>query len=81
MSNDGFFSYTYIMDTNHQPHLDATTTALIDAVEQFQRSFIAQADALVVAFRAALPNCFDADGNLLDNWQDILANPLDPPRG
>lgn len=67
------------MDTHSQ--LDALTTALIDAFEQFQRSIIDQADALVVAFRTALPQCFDADGNLLDNWEDILANPLDPPRG
>ena len=67
------------MDTHSQ--LDDLAAAVLDAVEQFQRSLITQAEALVVAFRAALPNCFDADGNLLDNWQDILANPLDPPRG
>lgn len=40
-----------------------------------------QAESLVATLRAALPQCFDANGNLLDNWQDILANPLDPPRG
>ena len=71
------------MDTHSQ--LDATTAALIDAVEQFQRSIIDQAEALVVAWRAALqatmPQCLDVDGNLLENWRDILANPLDPPRG
>jgi hypothetical protein len=67
------------MDTHSQ--LDALTTALIDAFAQFQRNIIAQAEALVAAWRAALPQCFDADGNLLDNWEDILANPLDPPRG
>lgn len=58
---------------------------MLDAVEQFQRSIIDQAESLVAAWRAALqeimPQCLDADGNLLDNWQDILANPLDPPRG
>lgn len=70
------------MDT--QP-IDATATALIDAFAQFQRSIITQAEAIVAAWRAALqetmPQCLDADGNLLDNWQDILDNPLDPPRG
>ena len=54
------------MDTHSQ--LDALTTALIDAFAQFQRNIIAQAEALVAAWRAALPQCFDADGNLLDNW-------------
>ncbi len=71
------------MDTHSQ--LDALTTALIDAFAQFQRNIIAQAEALVAAWRAALqetmPQCFDANGNLLDNWEDILATPLDPPRG
>ena len=71
------------MDTHSQ--LDALTTALINAFAQFQRNIIAQAEAIVAAWRAALqetmPQCLDADGNLLDNWQDILDNPLDPPRG
>jgi len=66
------------MDTHS---IDDLAAAVLDAVEQFQRSLITQAEALVAAWRAALPQCFDADGNLLDNWQDILANPLDPPRG
>ncbi len=66
------------MDT--QP-IDATATALIDAFAQFQRNIIDQAESLVAAWRAALPQCFDANGNMLDNWEDILANPLDPPRG
>lgn len=74
--------YTLIMDTNQPQPIDAAVAAaILDAVEQFQRSIIDQAEALVEALRAALPQCFDADGNLLDNWQDILANPLDPPRG
>lgn len=71
------------MDTHSQ--LDATATAITDAVSQFQPSVIAQAESLVAAWRAALqatmPQCFDANGNMLDNWEDILANPLDPPRG
>ena len=70
------------MDTHP---IDATATALIDAFAQFQRSIIDQAESLVTAWRAALqeimPQCFDANGNMLDNWEDILANPLDPPRG
>lgn len=61
--------------------VDDTAAPIVDAVAQFQRSLIAQVEALVAAWRAALPQCFDADGNLLDNWQDILANPLDPLRG
>lgn len=72
-------AYTCIMDTHSQ--LDALTAAALEAVAQFQCSLIAQAEALVAAWRAALPQCLDADGNLLENWQDILANPLDPPRG
>lgn len=69
------------MNTNHQPQLDALAAAVINAAEQLQRSLITQAEALVAVWRVVLPQCFDAEGNLLDNWQDILANPLDPPRG
>jgi len=72
------------MDTN-QPHLEAAATCLLEAFAQFERSIIDQAESLVTAWRAALqeimPQCLDADGNLLENWQDILADPLDPPRG
>lgn len=72
--------YTLIMDTN-QPHLEAAATCLAEAFAQFERSIIDQAEAIVAAWRAAFPQCVDADGNFLENWEDILADPLDPPRG
>lgn len=68
------------MTTQTPPSLDPA------AIEAFHAILRQHAEAIVAAFRAAVlaafpPQCIDADGNLCPNWQDILANPLDPPRG
>jgi hypothetical protein len=71
------------MDT-HPPPTD--TDAMLAAIEAIGKLVIDQGEAIVAAFRVAAasafpPQCIDADGNLCDNWLDILADPLDPPRG